>query len=126
MGRPRKKAVGLGDTVEQVLKVAGIAKITKWVLGEDCGCDKRKDTLNKLFPYRKPECLDQPEYEYLKAWFEKNTLDVKPTEQVTMLKIHSRIFKVRNEPTSCSSCLREKIQQLRTVFETYEDESIKS
>ena len=123
MGRPRKKAAGLGDTVEQVLETTGIAKIAKFILGEDCGCDKRKNTLNKLFPYRKPECLDQPEYEYLKAWFGKNTLDVKPTEQVTMLKIHSRIFKVRNEPTSCSSCLREKIQQLRTVFDTYEIEN---
>ena len=119
MGRPRKKAIGLGDTVEQVLEKTGIAKIAKFILGEDCGCDERKNKLNKLFPYRKPECLDQPEYEYLKAWFEKNTLEVKPTEQSTMLKIHSRIFKVRNEPTSCVPCLLDKVNQLRTVYNEY-------
>ena len=42
MGRPRKKAIGLGDTVEQVLEKTGIAKIAKFILGEDCKCDERK------------------------------------------------------------------------------------
>jgi hypothetical protein len=56
------KAKGLGDTVEKVLEATGIAKVAKWVLGEDCGCDKRKKNLNKLFPYKKPECLTEDEY----------------------------------------------------------------
>ena len=47
------KAKGLGDTVEQVLEATGIAKVAKWVLGEDCGCDKRKQILNDLYPYYK-------------------------------------------------------------------------
>lgn len=119
MGRPRKKAVGLGDTVEQVLKVTKIAKVAKWILGEDCGCDERKAKLNELFPYRKPECLEEPEYMFLKEWFERNTNVVKPSEQATMLKIHSRIFKVRNEPTSCVPCLLDKVNQLRTVYNEY-------
>ena len=119
MGRPRKKAVGLGDTVEQLLKVTKIAKVANWILGEDCGCDERKAKLNELFPYRKPECLEEPEYRFLKEWFEKNTDVVKPSEQATMLKIHSRIFKVRNEPTSCVPCLLDKVNQLRTVYNEY-------
>ena len=48
MGRPRKKAEGLGDTIEQVLEVTKIAKVAKWILGEDCGCEERKEKLNKL------------------------------------------------------------------------------
>ena len=120
MGRPRKKAVGLGDTVESILAATHVDKMAKWLLGDDCGCEARKKKLNELFPYRKPECLEEPEYRFLKEWFEKNTNVVKPSEQATMLKIHSRIFKVRNEPTSCVPCLLDKVNQLRTVYNEYD------
>lgn len=120
MGRPRKKAVGLGDTVESILAATHVDKMAKWLLGDDCGCEARKKKLNELFPYRKPECLEEPEYRFLKEWFEKNTDVVKPSEQATMLKIHSRIFKVRNEPTSCVPCLLDKVNQLRTVYNEYD------
>jgi len=119
MGRPRKKAVGLGDTVESILAATHVDKMAKWLLGDDCGCQERKKKLNELFPYRKPECLEEPEYNFLKEWFEKKTDVVKPSEQATMLKIHSRIFKVRNEPTSCVPCLLDKVNQLRTVYNEY-------
>ena len=33
--------------------------------------------------------------------------------------IHSRIFKVRNVPTSCVPCLLDKVNQLRTVYNEY-------
>jgi len=123
MGRPRKKAVGLGDTVEQVLETTGIAKVAKWILGEDCGCDERKAKLNELFPYRKAKCLEQPEYDFLKEWFDKNAQIIKPSEQKTILAIHSRVFGVRNEPTSCGSCIIERVNQLKTVFNTYDENS---
>ena len=32
----------------------------------DCGCEARKEKLNKLFPYKKIECLNAEEYETLK------------------------------------------------------------
>ena len=35
------KQKGLGDTVEKISKATG----------RDCGCDKRKEYLNKKFPY---------------------------------------------------------------------------
>lgn len=116
------KSEGLGDTVEKVLEVTGMAKIAKWVLGEDCGCEERKAKLNELFPYRKPLCLLQEEHEWLKEWFIKNTDKVLPSEQKTLLSIHSRIFQVRNEPTSCASCLITRINDLKKVFNEYKDE----
>ena len=67
--KTKSKSKGLGDTVEQVLEVTGIAKVAKWALGEDCGCDKRKEILNHLFPYNKPECLNEQEYAYLKDFY---------------------------------------------------------
>jgi len=115
------ESTGLGDTVEKVLEVTGVAKVAKWLLGEDCGCDERKAKLNELFPYRKPKCLERAEYDWLKEWFDKNTNVVKPSEQKTILNIHSRIFGVRNEPTSCAPCLLERVKDLEQVFKTYED-----
>jgi len=47
---------GLGDSVEKLTKATGIDKVAKVitkVTGKDCGCGKRKDTLNRAFPYNK-------------------------------------------------------------------------
>ena len=55
---------GLGDKVEKVFKTVGIDKAAKFILGEDCGCEERKDTLNKIFPSKKINCLTEEEYNY--------------------------------------------------------------
>ena len=116
---PRKKAAGLGDTVEQVLEVTGIAKVAKFIMGDDCNCDARKEKLNALFPYNKPECLTEVEYNYLNETqvLYKNT--IRPSEQDEILKIYNRVFKVRQEPTSCASCLREIVVKMQKVFQEY-------
>jgi len=114
---------GLGDTIEKVLEVTGIAKVAKWVLGEYCGCEERKAALNKLFRYRTPLCLTEQEHEWLKEWFGKNTEVVKPSEQKMFFDIHSRIFQVRNELTNCPPCVKARIDDLRKVFNEYKDET---
>jgi hypothetical protein len=48
------KSKGLGDTIEKITKATGIKKVVDTVskaTGKDCGCDKRRDTLNRIFPY---------------------------------------------------------------------------
>ena len=44
---------GLGDTIEKITTATGIKKFIHKVTGGDCGCDKRKQMLNKVFPYKK-------------------------------------------------------------------------
>jgi hypothetical protein len=110
---------GLGDTVEKVLNKTGIDKLAKFVLGEDCGCDKRKEYLNKMFPYNKPNCLFENEYEYLKDFFSVQRNEIKPSQQDKLLPIYARVFNVRPEPTSCDSCWREMISKLKKVYENY-------
>jgi hypothetical protein len=44
------KSKGLGDTIEKVTKATGIKKVVESVV-KDCGCNKRKEKLNKMFPY---------------------------------------------------------------------------
>lgn len=42
---------GLGDTIAKVTKVTGIDKLVKRFVKGDCGCNKRREQLNKLVPY---------------------------------------------------------------------------
>jgi activator of HSP90 ATPase len=46
------KSKGLGDSVEKFTKATGIKKVVDSILG-DCGCSKRKEKLNKVFPYKR-------------------------------------------------------------------------
>lgn len=116
---PRKKAQGLGDTVETVLEATGIAKIAKFVLGEDCNCNERKKKLNELFPYRKPECLTEEEYNWLSETRILEQQTFKPSEVTKVREIYSRVMKVRLEPSSCASCFRDVVNQLKKVYEAY-------
>ena len=52
----KKKSKGLGDSIEKITKATGIKKVVDKVAkvtGKDCGCNKRKEKLNKMFPYKK-------------------------------------------------------------------------
>lgn len=52
------KSRGLGDTIERITKATGIKKVVDTVanaLGEDCGCNERKELLNQMFPYKETE-----------------------------------------------------------------------
>lgn len=110
---------GLGDTVEKVLEATGIAKVAKWIMGEDCGCEERKQKLNELFPYKKPLCLLEDEYNYLTEFFSRGTNRIKPTEQQQLLRIYNRVFKERQEPTTCSSCWQNILNKLSKVHAEY-------
>ena len=49
-----KKLKGLGDSIEKITEITGIKKVVEKVTGKkDCGCNKRKEVLNKAFPYKK-------------------------------------------------------------------------
>jgi len=52
-----KKYKGLGDVIEKFTKITGIKKFIKKTKIK-CGCDKKQDKLNKLFPnkyFKKPK-----------------------------------------------------------------------
>ena len=116
----------MGDSVEKFTKATGIKEVVKFVAGEDCGCDERKQKLNQIFPYKKPLCLQEPEFKFLDEWFNRNTDRVTPIEQIELFKIHSRVFQVRNELTSCPSCVAERINDLRKVYNQYKEENANS
>ena len=48
------KSKGLGDTIEKITMATGIKAVVEKVTavtGKPCGCQQRKDTLNRVFPY---------------------------------------------------------------------------
>ena len=115
-----KKSKGLGDTIEKVTKATGIKSVVKWLAGEDCGCDERKEKLNKLFPYHKPECMTEQEYNTFGELKDKQV--IRPMEQEAINEMYSRIFKQPAQATNCGSCLAERIDKLKSVYTAYEGE----
>ena len=77
---------GLGDAVEKFTEATGIKKFVKFVAGDDCGCDERKEKLNYLFPNYRPNCLTEDEYNFLEERVGKlNTVTIE--EQKALLSI---------------------------------------
>tara|TARA_R100001460_G_scaffold40487_1_gene75694 strand:- start:5033 stop:5437 length:405 start_codon:yes stop_codon:yes gene_type:complete len=124
--RITKKKVneGVGDKVEKVLKKTGVDKIAKFVLGEDCGCEERKEKLNEMFArFTEPECLQEDEYKWLENWFSEERHIMKQSQQDEFIAIYKRVFRVRGKvSTHCPSCMREYLSKMKKLFDTYKDE----
>ena len=52
---PKQKSKGFGDTIAKITHATGLDKVAdkvaKMAGKEDCGCGRRKDILNEIFPY---------------------------------------------------------------------------
>jgi hypothetical protein len=119
------KSKGLGDSIEKITKATGIKQATDWIfdkLGKDCGCDTRKEKLNKLFPYKNIECLNEDEYMYLKGFFALNKNVVNINEQRALLNIHNRVFNTNKEQSSCGSCVKDLVNTIKRLYNEYEYE----
>ena len=113
------KSEGVGDTVAKITKATGIEKAVKFLAGEDCGCDERKEILNHIFPYQKPLCLTEDEYNYLDSKIGKlSTVTIE--EQKKLLGIYNRVFKDTRELTACGSCFLNGVwKKLQRIFKEY-------
>ena len=120
----KKQAKGLGDTIEQFTEAtgikAGVEKLAE-AIGWDCGCDKRKEALNQMFPYKKINCLNEEDFEYLNYWFSVDRHQVSILEQTKLREIYYNVFEERLEQTSCESCWRDYISRIRKVYIEYKN-----
>ena len=116
---------GLGDDIEKITEATGIKKAVKWLLGEDCGCDQRKEKLNELFPKRvKPLCLEEQEYTTLSEFFKVfDNKKIEPQWHEPLSRIHARVFQHKYVvPCTCTPKVwKGYIKDLKTVYEQYED-----
>lgn len=127
MARPKgsknKRTIkkGLGDVVETAIKATGLDRFTD---GKDCGCDKRKEILNKIIVGRtKIECFTEEEFKWWGNYKETRTLSVSNEQRVYICKLFAKTFnKPYYEP--CINCspkpLLNMIDKLDKVYDTYE------
>ena len=119
-----KQSDGVGDTVEKITKATGIKAAVDGIfdaLGKDCGCDKRKETLNKMFPYNKPNCLTQDEHSYLTEFYSEQRNTITGQQQRELLTIYNRVFNYNDKMTNCGSCFAGKLNKLKSLFDKYDD-----
>ena len=123
MGR-KKKATGLGDTIEQITEAPGVKAVVELfskATGIDCKCDERKEKLNNLIPYRRNvNCLKEEEYLFLKVLYDNRVNQLTPKQQHTIKDIYLNVFNAKLDSSNCSSCWREILGDLRKVYDTYE------
>ena len=108
------KPEGLGDTIAKVTGAIGLDKAVKAIVGEDCGCDERKNKLNKIFKYRKIECVTEEDFAYLTNFFKGNTDKVSYEQRVRLVGIYNFAFN-QNESltTTCSPCISRVVKNLK-------------
>ena len=121
-----ENGIGLGDIVDKITTATGIKAAVKFIAGEDCGCDKRKEQLNKskFFKHKRiPLCINEKEYEILdrilndKGTYRKNGFT--HSKQTELLSVYNRIFQVKKPTTSCNGCIRTVVDELTAVLEVY-------
>jgi len=120
----KNNSKGLGDTIEKFTEITGIKKIVDTfsnITGIDCKCDERKEKLNKLFSYnRNINCLTKSDYDALTEFLDPKQSTLNPKEQKIISDIYFNVFQIRLQISSCSSCWRGKIDELKRVYNEYE------
>ena len=112
-----KESKGLGDTIEKVFKATGIDKVAKKVLGDDCGCEKRKEALNKAFPYKNVRQFTEDELKiYLDVLPRLKNNTISGQDQAILVKLYNKIFNANKKPSGCSSCVQQTIAGLAKVY----------
>tara|TARA_R100001086_G_scaffold249990_1_gene192319 strand:+ start:708 stop:1076 length:369 start_codon:yes stop_codon:yes gene_type:complete len=112
-----KESKGLGDTIEKVFKATGIDKVAKKVLGDDCGCEKRKEALNKAFPYKNVRQFTDDELKiYLDVLPRLKNNTISGQDQSILVKLYNKIFNANKKPSGCSSCVQQTIAGLAKVY----------
>ena len=124
MARPKKQSKGLGDDIAKAIEVVGAKKVIEIFLnGKDCGCDKRQDKLNILFPKRrlKARCLTEQEFNEWSEFKKVRTLKLTPEQVKYVISFYASVFNV--SPFNCPTCspkvILEQIDRLDKVHETY-------
>lgn len=101
-----KKSKGLGDTIEKATKATGVKKAVEKVFGKDCGCEERKEKLNKLFPYYNKEkaCMNEEQIKYYEGFKEqyltKNSNTIPHEKMKEFIDLYNTIFQ-----TNVKECL---------------------
>ncbi len=126
--KPQSKTTtkGIGDIVDDITTATGIKKVVKNIFGDDCGCEERKQWLNKHTPWVKGRQMTSNQlsvYNKLKKYRKAQTIPASANEAIATLFNEVLNPKPRVEPVTCSSCVGEiynRLEKLSWVAENTE------
>ena len=114
------KSKGLGDSIAKITKATGIDKLTKKVLGDDCGCEERKQKLNQMFPrFKNIRQFTEDEikiYDEVMPIVQKNQR-LNREEKTIVNALYKGVFGQNPQWKSCSPCNKQIIDNLKKVYE---------
>lgn len=116
----KENSTGLGDVVEKVAEVTGVKKlVTEFSNGKDCGCDKRKEKLNKLrFRFKPVRCFTEEQFNAWTNFKQNKSNQVTRKEQTELIiPIFRQLFARQLKPMSC--CVKQYIDEIDRVYEAY-------
>ena len=115
-----KKSYGLGDDIAKFTKATGIDKLAKKVLGDDCGCEERRQKLNQIFPkFKNITQFTEDEikiYDEVMPIVEKNQR-LNREEKTIVNALYKGVFGQNPQWKSCSPCNKQIINNLKKVYE---------
>jgi len=113
---------GLGDAVKKVADATGVSKLVDKIAGDkDCGCEGRRDFLNKL-PYKKVKCLTDAQYaRYESSWESKKLTH---PQRLDIAELHAEVFNHKLViPCTCSPKEWARfVRDLKLMKEAYEND----
>ena len=107
----KKRQTGLGDIVEAVTEATGI----KALVGEDCGCDKRKEQLNALLSFGKRiiNCPTEEQQEFI------NNIGstIKFADRLKIAEIYEFVYGSKVDiDSTCGECWLNHIKQIKKAI----------
>lgn len=120
----KSENTGLGDVIAKVTKVTKVDKLVEKIFGENCGCDERRERLNKLSWFRKSKRVDMipEEFRILHKYFGdgKKPRSLSPKDKKILIPIYNRLFFIQYKVnTSCGSCLGIVVNSLHSMYVEY-------
>lgn len=107
--------MGLGDVIEKVTEATGVKKMVKG-LTDDCGCDKRKEKLNRMFPFYEHMTEEQKKvWEGVRESYEAGS--VTADEQRTINDLYNQVFRSRVKFSRCGPCVVRRMNALEDVYQ---------
>jgi hypothetical protein len=103
-----KKSLGLGDVVEAITEATGIKKVVKAIFGDDCGCNERKELLNKIHlpvKYKAYRCFTKEQYNAYAQYVSRRTIDYDAKDVSLLITLFAHVFAIQyNQQDLCVNC----------------------
>ena len=113
----KNSSKGLGDTISKITEATGIKAVVDKVselTGIDCKCEERREALNKLYPYSRQ--MSEDEIMIYEEVMSRTKGSITRDDQAILVKLYNKIFNAKKKTSSCSSCVKQTLQKLKTVY----------